>query len=98
MSLQNVHDFRNKIESDPELQSKIRALPRDASAVQDLLKIAGDAGYIITEQDLQQAQAVAFQSGELTEEQLQAVTGGTSITFVIPSFIAQEVLGNCWIS
>ena len=94
---QNVHDFRKKIESDPELQQKIRALPRDPSAIQGLIKIAGDAGYTISEQDLQEAQKVAFQSGELTEEQLQMVTGGTSITIVIPSFLAQELLGNCWL-
>ena len=76
MAIQNVHAFTEKVKSDPELQKRLLALPKDQSAIEKLIQIAKDAGYSFTFQEWKEARVATPGSRELTDEQLDGVAGG----------------------
>ena len=74
MSKEQLKAFSEKVKSDSSLQEKLKAVatPDGQIAFNDVIKIAKEAGFVITASDL------AVKEG-LTEEQLEAVTGGKGL-------------------
>ena len=72
MSEEQLKAFLEAVKADAGLQEKLKAAG-DADAV---VAIAKAAGFLISAEELQRAQA------EISEEELEAVTGGTG--FFIP--------------
>src|SRR5258706_177477 len=71
MSEQHVLAFVNKVNKDKALQAKMHALPGDTAA---LVKFAGESGFSFSVEEWQAVAASSF--GELTDGDLDAVTGG----------------------
>ncbi|QNI54381.1 nif11-like leader peptide domain protein [Synechococcus sp. BIOS-E4-1] len=69
MSLEQLKNFIAKAKGDSNLQEKLIAAA-DSDAV---LVIAKEAGFMISADDLKNAQS------EISEEELEGVTGGTNI-------------------
>ena len=70
MSEQQLKAFLEKVKSDTSLQEKLKAAP-DFYAV---TAIAKEAGFSISADDLENSQS------EISEEELEGVTGGTFLT------------------
>ena len=69
MSKEQLKAFLEKVKSDAELQEKLKAAASNEAALQ----IAKDVGFAITAEDIQSVQS---QSGEVSDEELEAATGG----------------------
>ena len=67
MSEEQLKAFKEAVKADAKLQEKLK-LAEDADAV---LEIAKSAGFLISAEELQRAQA------EISEEELETVSGGT---------------------
>ena len=72
MSEEQLKAFLEKVKSDPELQEKLKAAGSNEAAIE----IAKAAGFAITAEDIQSMQS---QSGEVSDEELEAATGGRCI-------------------
>ena len=72
MSEEQLKAFLEKVKADTSLQEKLKAAS-DADAVVAIVK---DAGFSISADDLKR-------SIELSEEELEGVSGGTTITLVV---------------
>ena len=70
MSQQQLASFLESVAADPDLQARLRSL----SDVNDAVQIANDAGFAITREEVTQYQQ--SHSKELSDEDLEAVTGG----------------------
>ena len=68
MSEEQLKSFLEKVKADTSLQEKLKAAADDDAA----LAIAKEAGFMISAEDLKNAQS------EVSEEELEGVTGGTS--------------------
>ncbi len=84
MSLENVVGFMEKVLSDDELRTKVAGLRGDGGpdSLRQLLQTAAEAGFSFTEKELDDlflALAAHETDAELTEEQLEAVAGGTEL-------------------
>ena len=78
MSEEQFKAFLEKVKSDTELQEKLKAAGSNEAALQ----IAKDAGFSITAEDIQSMQS---QSGEASDEELEAAAGGgNTCTFIGP--------------
>ena len=78
MSEEQLKAFLEKVKSDTELQDKLKAPASPDAAVQ----IAKEAGFSITAEDIQSMQS---QSGEVSDEELEAAAGGgNTCTFIGP--------------
>ena len=78
MSEEQLKAFLEKVKSDTELQEKLKAAGSNEAALQ----IAKDAGFSITAEDIQSMQS---QSGEASDEELEAAAGGgNTCTFIGP--------------
>ena len=94
MSKENVTAFIDKAKSDPSLQGKLRKLPgEESSAIKEVVKIAAGAGYHFSEQEYRNAAKDQLQSGELQEDDLAKVSGGTIISVV--TIVVQVTLTVC---
>ncbi len=71
MSIQSVKDFYELLQSDENLQERVKAADDSATVVQ----IASEMGYEFTEQELDRAMQEALVEGELSEQELEAVAG-----------------------
>lgn len=71
MSIQSVKDFYELLQSDENLQERVKAADNSATVVQ----IASEMGYEFTEQELDRAMQEALVDSELSEEELEAVAG-----------------------
>ena len=69
MSEEQLKAFLEKVKGDTTLQEKLKAAGSNEAA----LKIAKDAGFAITAEDIQSMQS---QSGELSDEELEGAAGG----------------------
>ena len=67
MSEEQLKAFLEKVEVDTSLQEKLKA----AANSDAVLEIAKEAGFMITTEDLE-----LLKPGQLTEEELDGVTGG----------------------
>ena len=74
MSEEQLKAFLEKVKGDTTLQEKLKAAGSNEAA----LKIAKDAGFAITAEDIQSMQS---QSGELSDEELEGAAGGRSWTW-----------------
>ena len=82
MSEEQLKAFLEKVKADTSLQEKLKAAA-DTNAV---VAIAKEAGFMISADDLKNAQS------ELSEEELEGVTGGLDIDF---ETFNHDVRG-CW--
>jgi predicted ribosomally synthesized peptide with nif11-like leader len=72
MTQQSAIAFFTHVEQNPTLKQKVQA----AASKQELFKIAQEAGYSFSADDLK-AISKESESGELNEQELETVTGGT---------------------
>ena len=72
MSEEQLKAFLEKVKADTSLQEKLKAAG-DSEAV---LAIAKEAGFMISAEDLKNAQS------EISEEELESVAGGLCVTLV----------------
>jgi predicted ribosomally synthesized peptide with nif11-like leader len=78
MSMESAVAFYERVETDAALQEQIRELGAQERIEQ---YVKGDLGYDFTREEMQQ---VIFQRNpELTDEELEAVTGGVGIIELI---------------
>lgn len=79
MSIQIVADFVEKLKSDPKLHDRLKALPHEdeEAAIRGLVEIARDAGYEFSADEYQAYVRKRVDSGEISEEELDKVAGGT---------------------
>ena len=75
MSEEQLKAFLEKVKGDISLQDKLKAAASPDAAVQ----IAKDAGFAITAEDIQSVQS---QSGEVSDEELEAAAGGLDICWL----------------
>ena len=75
MSEEQLKAFLEAVKADAGLQEKLNASV-DADAV---VAIAKEAGYVISAEDLQRSQA------EISEEELESVSGGTGFWIPLPT-------------
>ena len=72
MSEEQLKAFREAVQADAGLQEQLKAAG-DADAV---VEIAKAAGFVISADELKRAQAELTDGAELTDEELEGVTGG----------------------
>lgn len=72
MSIESVKTFYELLQSDENLQERIKAAGNSATVVQ----IASEKGYEFTEQELEKAMQETLVKEELSEQELEAVAGG----------------------
>ena len=100
MSQENVNAFFNKIEEDQNLSDQYKSLLKgvptsdEEAALKEVVQFASQHGYEFRSEDLKLV-AEDMQSGELSDEQLNAVAGGDGgrIWF----FIATDIDFICFI-
>ena len=73
MSQEQLKAFAEKAQADPALQAKIKVAPDPETVI----GIAKEAGFTITAEDLSTAE------GNLTDEDLEGVAGGTTTLITI---------------
>ena len=78
MSKEQLKAFLEKVKSDTDMQEKLKATTSPEAAIE----IAKEAGFSITAEDIQSMQS---QSGEVSDEELEAAAGGgNTCTFIGP--------------
>ena len=76
MSEEQLKAFLEKVKTDTSLQEKLKAAASPDAAVE----IAKDAGFAITTEDIQSMQSQSqSQSGEVSDDELEAAAGGCSL-------------------
>ena len=88
MSEEQLKAFSEKVKADSSLQEKLKAVATSDGqiAINDAISIAKEAGFEVSASDL----AV---KKDLTEEQLEAVTGGNELGQVAYGWISTATLG-----
>ena len=74
MSKEAIAKFQEAVRTQPALLEKVKAVGSDVDA---LVALAGEAGFVFTRDELMDA--AQAKKGELSEEQLQKVAGGTAV-------------------
>ena len=82
--MEQLNAFIEKIESDNELEAKIKALGEKANQPDEIIALAAEYGFTVTTDDIEQLKNCAGcsgmngagKNGELSEEALEAVAGG----------------------
>ena len=59
-----------------KLTSKMKSVAMQAKSVEELLKLAAEYGYEISKEEAEEIYAELNQAGELSDEELENVTGG----------------------
>lgn len=88
MAADQVHAFLEKAKTDEGIKGKLKSLPQGQEGVAALVNIGKEAGYNFSEQDLSEALKGKESSGEISQEDLDKVSGGTIIT---PTIIAMTL-------
>ena len=94
MSVENVKAFYEALQKDTELQEKVNAADaaytgdaenKAAAAAAIILPIAKEAGFDFTAEELLEAAAGAAkkEDGEISEDELEAVAGGTAVCVIL---------------
>lgn len=73
MSIESVKGFYESLTNDQALQERVKSADDSVAIVQ----IASEKGYDFTDQELERAMQEAIVEGELSEQELEAVAGGT---------------------
>lgn len=74
MSQEAIAKFQEAVRTQPALLEKVKAVGSDVDA---LVALAGQAGFVFTRDELMDA--AQSKKGELSEEELQKVAGGTAV-------------------
>ena len=74
MSKEAITKFQEAVRTQPALLEKVKAVWSDVDA---LVALAGQAGFVFTRDELMDA--AQAKKGELSEEELQKVAGGTAV-------------------
>ncbi|MCA1992636.1 MAG: Nif11-like leader peptide family RiPP precursor [Coleofasciculus sp. S288] len=96
MSIEAVADFTKRLTEDASLQEELRAAVGDKEgmeASQAVADLGSKHGYSFTAEEAQQVRdyVVANESGELSEEQLEAVAGGGPIGRAIGAWVGDKL-------
>ncbi len=75
MSKEAAEEFRNKVNSAPELQDKLRAAVQSDDPFAAAVAIGAEQGLSFTSEEIQEAMTAAAE-GELSDFELEAVAGG----------------------
>ncbi len=78
MSLDIAREFHSKVNSNMDLQSEIRGCRK----IEETLEVARNHGYHLTSQDLLAVAEEATKSGDLSDFDLELVSGGSPICCV----------------
>ena len=87
MSQENVNAFFSKIEEDRNLSTRYKSFLKgvrtsdEEAALKEVVQFASQHGYEFSTEDLKLV-AEEMQSGELNDEQLNAVAGGGGLRFI----------------
>ena len=79
MSEEQLKAFIDKVKTDTCLQEKLKTVPSSEAAVE----IAKEAGFLITAEDIQSVQSEAV---ELSDDELEGVSGGAGMAPVNSQF------------
>ena len=79
MSEEQLKAFLEKVQSDTELQEKLKATASPEAAVE----IAKEAGFSITAEDMQSMQSG---TGEVSDEELEDAAGGAALQNCCPAW------------
>lgn len=79
MAEDQVHAFLEKVKSDPGLQAKLKDIPQGPEGMSHVLGVASEAGFNFSEEDLAAATKSKSASGEVSQEDLDKIAGGTII-------------------
>lgn len=96
MSIEAVAEFTNKLAEDEVLQQELQSVAGDKEALeasQSVSELGAKYGYEFTAEEAQTLRQIilAQQSGELSEDQLEAVAGGGPIGRAIGGWIGDKV-------
>ena len=88
MSKEQLKAFSEKVKADSSLQEKLKAVatPDGQIAINDTISIAKEAGFEISASDLAEKE-------DLTEEQLEAITGGDNAHAFAYGWFSAATLG-----
>lgn len=86
MSVENVKAFLNKAKNDPEMRSRFKELSEGENPNIALISYANEQGFEISQEDIDAYHKELFQNGEISQENLDSVSGGGS----------QEMNPNTW--
>ena len=79
--MEQIKAFIEKANTDSELMAKLDALGAKNADAENVIALAAEYGFTFTEQEYEQAKTQArAKTGELSEEDLDAVSGGTLFT------------------
>ena len=94
MSAQDLRAFFARLETDPELQERARALSglAEAERPRALCELAGAQGFEVSDDDLRAAAGEAG-AAALEDETLRSVVGGISCAVGVMSFYEQAGAG-----
>lgn len=92
MGQDQVHAFAEKAKSDSALQEKLKEMPQGPESLNYVVNVAKEAGYDFTTQELEEASKQKAGSGEISQEDLDKISGGT---FGIITVIVQVTLRVC---
>jgi predicted ribosomally synthesized peptide with nif11-like leader len=79
MSVESVNQFYQEVMQEPALLEKFQSAPDQESLVNLAVEVGQQKGYSFTAEEVEQAlaaQNAASETGELSDEQLEAVSGG----------------------
>lgn len=90
MSTQSLHQFLDKAKKDSSLKQRLA----DASNPKEVITLGKQWGYNFSEQDMQQATKERMKSGEVSQDDLENVSGGTILTPVTIVYFTVTVCGR----
>jgi predicted ribosomally synthesized peptide with nif11-like leader len=82
MSIENVRKFLKKAEDSPELQKKLKSIPKSGgeSSVAEIVKLASESGFSFTAKDyvgaVEQMLEEKHAASALTDSELALISGG----------------------
>ena len=86
MSEEQLKAFIDKVKTDTSLQEKLKTVPSPEAAIE----IAKEAGFLITVEDIQSVQSEAV---ELSDDELEGVSGGAGMAPVYSQFTWCDQIG-----
>ena len=74
--MEQIKAFMSKAKTDSELYERLKALVTQEGSTSGIVELAAEHGFIFTEEDMTAAKRGGGESRELSEEELDKVSGG----------------------
>lgn len=87
MSMENLHAFLDKSRSDEKLKARLSEM----GSPEDVINLGKEWGYEFSANELEQATKERLSSGELKQDDLENISGGTVISVI---FLTVTVCGK----